>query len=57
MSDIVVAVVVVVLYGSIVWGVLPSQPGISWLGHLFGLIGGVAAAWLLRTRRTPETTS
>ncbi|MFD0559399.1 membrane associated rhomboid family serine protease [Stackebrandtia endophytica] len=51
MLDIVIALVVVVLYGSILWGVLPAQPGISWLGHSFGLIGGVLAAWLLRVRR------
>ena len=58
MLNIVVAVIVVVLYGSILWGVLPNQPGISWLGHLFGLIGGVVAAWFLRTRRqTPAVTS
>ncbi|HZE38404.1 MAG TPA: rhomboid family intramembrane serine protease [Stackebrandtia sp.] len=46
--DIALAVLVVVYYGSILWGVLPSQPHVSWQGHLFGLIGGVLAAWLLR---------
>jgi len=50
--DIVLGVAVVVLYYSILWGALPSQPGISWQGHLFGLIGGVLAAWLLRRRRS-----
>ena len=41
------SLLVAVLYGSILWGVLPNQPGISWEGHLFGFFGGVVAAWLL----------
>jgi membrane associated rhomboid family serine protease len=48
--DVVVGLVVGVLYGSILWGVLPSATGVSWQGHLFGLLGGVAAAFLFRER-------
>ena len=34
-------------YGGMLWGVLPLQAGVSWLGHLFGFIGGGVAAYLL----------
>ncbi|MFI9812348.1 rhomboid family intramembrane serine protease [Saccharothrix variisporea] len=44
-GQILVAVVVFALYGAVLWGVLPGQPGISWEGHLFGALGGVLAAW------------
>ncbi len=44
------ALVVGVLYGSILWGVLPGQPGVSWEAHLFGAIAGAAAAFLVRTQ-------
>lgn len=44
-----VSVLVGVLYGSIVWGVLPGQPGISWESHLFGAIAGAAAAVFVRS--------
>lgn len=42
-----IAVVVAVIYGGLVWGVVPSDSGVSWEGHLFGVIAGVAAAGLL----------
>ncbi len=45
------SILVAVLYGGILWGVLPTQPGVSWEGHLFGFIGGVLAAKLLAKPR------
>jgi membrane associated rhomboid family serine protease len=43
------ALLVGVLYSSILWGVLPGQPGVSWEAHLFGAIAGAVAASLVRT--------
>ena len=42
--------IVITLYGSMIWGVLPGIPGVSWQGHLFGFIGGGVASWLLTNR-------
>jgi membrane associated rhomboid family serine protease len=42
------AILVVVLYGGLIWGVLPQGPGISWQGHLFGFVGGGLAAYWVR---------
>jgi len=43
-AAVALAVLVIALYGSIVWGVLPVAAGISWQGHFFGLVGGALAA-------------
>jgi membrane associated rhomboid family serine protease len=47
LAQILVAVVLFVYWGGMLWGVLPGQPGISWEGHLFGALGGVLATWLV----------
>jgi membrane associated rhomboid family serine protease len=44
--------VVLVVYGGILWGLLPT-PGVSWTGHVFGAAGGVLAAWILHRREEP----
>jgi membrane associated rhomboid family serine protease len=54
--SVALAVVVGVLYGGAIFGVLPGQVGISWQGHLFGLLGGVLAARLM-TRNGPARPS
>lgn len=54
-ASILWAVLVLLLYGSLMWGVLPQGNGISWQGHLFGFMGGGVAAYLLAKR--PLTTS
>jgi membrane associated rhomboid family serine protease len=40
-----------VVWGGLVFGVMPGQPGISWQAHLGGFIGGVLAAKWLAPRR------
>ncbi len=35
-------------YGSLVWGLLPIQEGVSWQSHFFGAFVGILLAWLLR---------
>jgi membrane associated rhomboid family serine protease len=49
-GQVAIGLVLLFLYGGVLWGVLPGQPGISWQGHLFGAVGGVLAAWWLGRR-------
>ena len=44
---IVTSIVVLFVYGGILFGVLPGTVGVSWQGHLCGAIAGVLAAYWL----------
>lgn len=44
-GHVVLGVVVLLVYGGLLWGVLPGTPGVSWQGHLFGAVGGGLAAY------------
>jgi membrane associated rhomboid family serine protease len=54
---IVVGLITLALYGGVLWGLSPFQLGISWQGHLGGLLGGIGAAgiWPVHNRRTAST--
>lgn len=42
------SLLIVFLYGSMIWGVLPLEEGISWESHLFGAIAGFILAIVFR---------
>jgi type VI protein secretion system component VasK len=48
MRSVAVSVMVWFLYGSMIWGVLPIRPDMSWELHLSGAIIGVALAIIYR---------
>lgn len=49
-----VSLVVVFLYGSLIWGIFPIKTHISWEGHLSGGIAGVLLAWWFREQGPPK---
>lgn len=51
--ELAVGLIVVLVWGTVLLGGLRPEDGISWQGHLFGAIGGVGAARVLRRERTP----
>ena len=56
-SAILLSAGVIWFFHAMVWGLLPTvAAGISWEAHLFGFLGGIMSAWLLRPRRAPAGT-
>ena len=53
---IALSMLVFFLYGGMIWGILPTRPGISFESHFFGAVLGVLLAVVLRDRdpRPPD---
>jgi len=53
-GQILISLVTLVLFGGLLWGILPTDPHVSWQAHLGGALGGVLAAYALRRPSKPE---
>ena len=52
---IAIAIVTVMAYGGLLWGILPLRSYVSFESHLFGLIAGFVVIWLDRKFRKSQT--
>ncbi len=43
-KSLIISIIILVLYGSLVYGILPVQTGVSWESHLLGAIVGIGTA-------------
>lgn len=53
-GSILLSVIVTLVWGSLILGMMPGEPGISWQAHIGGFLGGVLAARTFRVR-PPQT--
>jgi len=54
-TTIALAIVTVMAYGGILWGIVPLRSHVSFESHLFGLIAGVVIIWLDRKIRKSQS--
>ena len=43
-----ISLVIIFLYGSMIWGILPTKDSVSWEGHLSGFAAGILVAFFFR---------
>ena len=48
MKSIILLLIVTILYSGMLYGVLPTQPGVSWESHLYGGLVGILVSYILR---------
>lgn len=56
-TSIAIALIVIFLYGGMFYGIIPTDPGISWESHLMGSFTGVFCAFYFRNSPIPVNTN
>ena len=56
-KSLLLSIVIIVLYGGLIWGIFPGRFWISWEGHFFGAIVGVVIAFYLFRKKDDNTIS
>lgn len=49
-----ISLIVVFMYGSMIWGIFPQKSNISWEGHLSGFAAGIGLAFMYRQPKTVD---
>lgn len=55
--DIVIGLVMALCFAYSFASLLPTEEQVSWQGHMFGFVGGIAGGWLFRERRRKPATA
>lgn len=53
-QNMALSLIVVFLYGSMVWGLYPQNTGISWEGHLAGAVTGLVCAFIYPIKKVVQ---
>ena len=46
-KSLLISLLIIILYGGLIWGLFPGRYWVSWEGHLFGAAAGVLIAFFL----------
>lgn len=52
-----ISLLIVILYGSLIWGIFPMEEKVSWEGHLGGTISGIFLAFYYFEKPTNQNTA
>lgn len=46
-KSLLLSIVIIILYGGLIWGIFPGRFWVSWEGHFFGAVVGVSLAFFM----------